>query len=213
MEHSLVKNGDDACRQIGYAIAMLAVLFEVRPKPEGYEPYLAIAAALRPVLDTMPGLRSIDRFRNLRDPAVILSHQWWDDEAALAQWRNVAEHQKAQRAGRDRLFADYRLRIGEEVEGAGAHPDAPHVAIVASTGAACVGATDAFESIYTPGRFLSLFDGLRFDEARTSAESAAVPQGAIESRRVCRIVRDYGMFARDQAPADLRARHDSPAHG
>lgn len=193
---------------------MLAVLFEVRPKPEGYEPYLAIAAGLRPVLDTMPGLRFIDRFRNRRDPAVILSHQWWDDEAALAQWRNVPEHQKAQRAGRDSLFADYRLRIAEAVEaGASGQPAAAHVVIVASAGAPCENATDTFESIYTPGRFLSLFDAPRFDQALALAERAAAPSAAVESRRVCRIVRDYGMFARAQAPADLRARHDPPAHG
>lgn len=193
---------------------MLAVLFEVRPKPEGYEPYLAIAANLRPVLDATPGCLFIDRFRNLSDPAVILSHQFWQDEAALARWRNVPEHRKAQQAGRSKLFADYRLRIAEVVdETAGNDKRVPHVAIVASSEAPCTAATDTFESIYNPGRFLSLFDAADRSGAWALAEKAVAPGGTIATRRVCAVVRDYGMFAREQAPSDLRARHDHLAHG
>lgn len=194
---------------------MLAVLFEVRPKSEGYDAYLSLAANLRPVLDRAPGFLFIDRFRNLRDPAVILSYQHWTDEAALKQWRNVTEHDAAQHAGRGKLFEDYRLRIAEMVDAPAFESTsaAPHVVIVASRGAACDEATDAFESIYNPGRFVSLFDAPDLRAAQALAENAIAPAGTIEDRHVCAIVRDYGMFARDQAPADLRARHDHLVHG
>lgn len=35
----------------------------------------------------------------------------WLDEAAVAAWRNLPEHRRAQAAGRDHVFADYHLRI------------------------------------------------------------------------------------------------------
>ncbi|PYC28474.1 antibiotic biosynthesis monooxygenase [Aquipseudomonas alcaligenes] len=31
----------------------------------------------------------------------------------MRQWRNTEEHRQAQQAGRDGVFADYRLRVAE----------------------------------------------------------------------------------------------------
>jgi heme-degrading monooxygenase HmoA len=33
----------------------------------------------------------------------------------VRQWRNVTEHREAQRAGRQSIFADYRLRVAHVV--------------------------------------------------------------------------------------------------
>ncbi|EST16952.1 putative antibiotic biosynthesis monooxygenase [Pseudomonas putida S610] len=35
----------------------------------------------------------------------------WRDEEAVVQWRNVTAHLSAQRAGRDKIFDDYRVRV------------------------------------------------------------------------------------------------------
>jgi hypothetical protein len=53
---------------------MHALLFELLPKPEGRSRYFEMAAALRPILDTSPGVLFIDRYESLRRPGWILSH-------------------------------------------------------------------------------------------------------------------------------------------
>ena len=92
---------------------MIAVIFEVIPTTEGKEEYLAIAAGLREQLSTLPGFISIERFQSLADPEKILSLSCWQDEAAVAEWRNLEEHRSAQASGRGRLFRDYRIRVGQ----------------------------------------------------------------------------------------------------
>lgn len=90
---------------------MIAVIFEVTPHPDGRQRYLDHAAALRPLLDGIDGFVSVERFQSLANPGKLLSLSVFRDEAALEQWRNLEAHCIAQKAGRDALFADYRLRI------------------------------------------------------------------------------------------------------
>ncbi len=90
---------------------MIAVIFEVRPKPDRRQEYLDIAASLRPVLAEIDGFISVERFESLTEPGKILSLSFFRDEAALAAWRNIAAHRRAQHRGRSEIFADYRLRI------------------------------------------------------------------------------------------------------
>jgi heme-degrading monooxygenase HmoA len=91
---------------------MHAVIFEVWPKEEeGRQEYLDIAAALKPTLEKMDGFISIDRFQSLSDPGKVLSLSFWRDDEAIAGWRRVESHRKAQGKGRSELFRDYRLRI------------------------------------------------------------------------------------------------------
>jgi len=90
---------------------MIAVIFEVRPVEGEKNHYLDIAAALRPLLDEIDGFLSIERFESLSEPGKILSLSFWRDEAAVARWRQQEEHRRAQIAGRQSVFADYRLRI------------------------------------------------------------------------------------------------------
>ena len=94
---------------------MHAVIFEVEPKPDGREEYLEIAAALRADLEKMDGFISIERFASLTNEGKILSLSFWRDEAAIAAWRNLENHRRAQVKGRTELFAGYRLRIAEVV--------------------------------------------------------------------------------------------------
>lgn len=90
---------------------MIAVIFEVRPRAGHRAAYLDIAAALRPALAQMDGFISIERFESLSDPGRMLSLSFWRDEAAVRRWREHADHRAAQRAGRESIFEDYRLRI------------------------------------------------------------------------------------------------------
>jgi heme-degrading monooxygenase HmoA len=70
---------------------------------------------LRPELDRIDGFISIERFESLSMPGKILSLSFWRDEKAVCQWRNVEMHRQAQIKGRNGIFADYRLRIGEVI--------------------------------------------------------------------------------------------------
>jgi len=90
---------------------MIAVIFEVWPKPEHRQTYLDVAASLRPQLEQIDGFISIERFESLTEPGKILSLSFFHDEPAVAAWRNVEAHRRAQAKGRTEVFADYRLRI------------------------------------------------------------------------------------------------------
>ena len=90
---------------------MIAVIFEVWPKPEHKQAYLDTAAALRPILEKIDGFISVERFQSLTQEGKILSLSFWRDEEAVVRWRSHAQHRKAQRAGRTGIFKNYRLRV------------------------------------------------------------------------------------------------------
>lgn len=90
---------------------MIAVIFELEPKPGRAPEYFDIAASLRPALETIDGFISIERFQSLARPGKFLSLSFFRDEAAVAAWRNTEGHRLAQARGRAEIFADYRLRI------------------------------------------------------------------------------------------------------
>jgi heme-degrading monooxygenase HmoA len=92
---------------------MFAVIFEVYPKPDRRAEYLEIANALRSDLETIDGFISIERFTSFVDEDKMLSLSFWRDEAAIADWRNRINHQKAQAKARQEIFIDYRLRVAE----------------------------------------------------------------------------------------------------
>jgi len=114
---------------------MIAVIFEVTPKRRHSDDYFSHAASLKPVLETMDGFISVERFESVTQPGKFVSLSFWRDEDAVKAWRNTMPHRATQRAGREHVFADYRLRVAA-------------------------------------------------------------------------VIRDYGMFERDEAPADSRALHD-----
>ncbi|CNC70007.1 Antibiotic biosynthesis monooxygenase [Yersinia frederiksenii] len=90
---------------------MIAVIFEVEPAEGEYNAYLDYAAALKPVLEQMDGFISVERFQSLSHPQKLLSLSFWRDEDTVKQWRNIEKHRIAQGAGRDGIFAGYRLRV------------------------------------------------------------------------------------------------------
>ena len=92
---------------------MIAVIFEVWPRPEHKQDYLDLAASIRPALEAIDGFIGIERFESLYEPGKILSVSFFENEEAVTAWRNTPEHRDAQRLGRQQYFADYRLRIAE----------------------------------------------------------------------------------------------------
>lgn len=94
---------------------MIVVIFEVRPHPATRQTYLDIAASLGSELAKADGFISVERFQSLADPECLLSLSCWRDEAAVARWRDVESHRRAQELGRASVFQQYRLRIATVV--------------------------------------------------------------------------------------------------
>lgn len=90
---------------------MISVIFEVVPREEFRSRYLDLAQELRPLLDSIDGFISIERFESLSHPGKILSLSFWRDEHAVAEWRRLESHRRAQAAGREYVFREYRLRV------------------------------------------------------------------------------------------------------
>ncbi|WHI45162.1 antibiotic biosynthesis monooxygenase family protein [Microbulbifer sp. JMSA004] len=92
---------------------MIAVIFEVTPKPSGKDKYLAVAADLKEHLTNFDGFISVERFQSLNQPRKILSLSIWRDEESVVNWKNHKAHCDAQHLGKKQLFDNYRIRIGE----------------------------------------------------------------------------------------------------
>jgi heme-degrading monooxygenase HmoA len=90
---------------------VIAVIFEVRPNEGQTDAYFQTAVDLRPRLEKVDGFVSVERFRSLAAPEKILSLSFFEDEDAVRRWRQTDVHRAAQCAGRDHIFADYRLRV------------------------------------------------------------------------------------------------------
>ena len=94
---------------------MFSVIFEVHPRQEKFDFYLDLAKDLRPILEAIDGFIDNERFESSRHPGWILSHSTWRDEKSVVRWRTVAKHHDTQQRGRDEVFQDYHLRVGEIV--------------------------------------------------------------------------------------------------
>jgi len=94
---------------------MIAVIFEAEPAEGRKQDYLDIAAEMRPTLGEIEGFISVERFQSLTDPRKVLSLSFFEDEAAVAQWRTLSAHRGAQKKGRKGIFDDYRLRIASVI--------------------------------------------------------------------------------------------------
>jgi heme-degrading monooxygenase HmoA len=197
---------------------MFAVLFEVHPKSEKWDDYLGIAKMLKPELEAIDGFMENVRYRSLTRPGWLLSLSIWRDEKALVRWRTQAVHHGAQERGRFEIFGDYHLRVGELIGegsteradetqvGAGAivtlvdakRPvkDTPPEEIATSLGfqpGAGLVAWDVFEAVLTPDDVILL---MTFRDQQTAGISR---KDGAQMRRV-RILRDYGMYDRREAP-------------
>jgi heme-degrading monooxygenase HmoA len=78
-------------------VPMFSVIFEVLPRKERFDEYLALAKRLRPILETIDGFVDTERFESRGRPGWILSHSTWRDEKSVVRWRTTAEHDSGAR--------------------------------------------------------------------------------------------------------------------
>ncbi|MBA3408225.1 MAG: antibiotic biosynthesis monooxygenase [Solirubrobacterales bacterium] len=208
---------------------MFAVLFEVQPKASEWDRYLELAGTLRPELVRIPGFLHNERYRSERTEGRLLSLSLWEDEKALVRWRTHGLHHEVQGKGRFEVFEDYHLRVGEVVTDSelGELPQTHLERTEAGAGTAATvieiepgeGAPDE------PPRSADLIDvewyrGIN-DEARRlllaswrGAEPAAdwlAGERHGSRRRHVRVVRDYGLHDRAEAPQYFPAVRDPAA--
>ena len=105
---------------------MFSVIFEVRPNDGRKDDYLELAKHLKPILEKIDGFVDNERFESQLRPGWVLSHSTWRDEKSVVRWRTTGEHHKIQQRGRDAIFQDYHLRVGD-VTFDSAPPDAAPV--------------------------------------------------------------------------------------
>jgi len=210
---------------------VFAVIFEVQPKTERFDDYLALAKQLKPKLEAIDGFVDNERFKSLRDERRLVSLSTWRDEKAVIRWRTQGEHHGVQEKGRLEVFENYHLRVGEifndskipatkqqrfdETEigvakvvsitevGPKQKGDVSGESLVAQLGldrgSHGVIEQETFESITMPGKLLLLTSWR--DAKAAEGFSPKTPAGAKSLRhRSVRIIRDYGMFERREAP-------------
>jgi heme-degrading monooxygenase HmoA len=214
---------------------MFSAMLEVNPFPEQYDAYLGMAKMLRSEIEKIDGFIDNARYASLTRNGWLLSLSSWRDEKSLVRWRVESKHHKVQEAARDRVFADYQLRIGQLVTdtqlpagqtlleqrldvtetGAGtavALFDAKRApdwvkqtaadSIATSLGldlqAAGLVSWDVFDALMTPGDVILVATWRDMDAAEAFSRSATLPDG-VRLRHV-RVIREYGMFDRREAP-------------
>ncbi|MBB3260092.1 heme-degrading monooxygenase HmoA [Paraburkholderia bannensis] len=214
---------------------MFSAMLEVNPAPEQFDAYLGMAKMLRPELEKIEGFIDNNRYASLTREGWLLSLSSWRDEKSLIRWRTTTKHHKIQQAARDRVFADYRLRIGQTVAdtrvpqgealteqrldvtevGAGkavtlldatrdaawvrqAGADAVRESLGLPLDAAGLVAWDAFDALMAPGDVVVVATWRDMEAAEAFERQTAL---AADARlRHIRIIREYGMFDRREAP-------------
>ncbi|WP_244808501.1 antibiotic biosynthesis monooxygenase family protein [Caballeronia zhejiangensis] len=214
---------------------MFSAMLEVNPVPDQFDVYLGMAKMLRPELEQIEGFVDNTRYTSLTRKGWLLSLSSWRDEKALVRWRTTSKHHKIQQAARDRVFADYRLRIGQLVSdthvpegqalteqrldvtqaGAGkavtllnamrapdwiAQASAQSVAesLGLDTQAQGLVAWDAFNALLSPGDAIVVATW-RDQAAADAFERDAAQLNDVRLRHI-RVIREYGMFDRREAP-------------
>ena len=64
---------------------------------------------MRALAEAMPGFLGIKSF--VADDGENVSISRFEDAAALTAWREHPEHRKAQRIGRERIYASYAIEV------------------------------------------------------------------------------------------------------
>ncbi len=197
---------------------MFVVLFEVQPKASEWDRNLQLAGTLRPELVRIPGFIDNERYTSERTEGRLLSLSVWEDEKALVRWRTHGLHHEIQGKGRFEVFEDYHLRVGEVVtDSASGELAQTHLERTEAGAGTAATVTEVdpgerapedqpsspdlvdvewYSGINTEGKRL-LLASWRGDEA--AAEWLAGKRDGSRHRHV-RVVRDYGLHDRAEAP-------------
>jgi heme-degrading monooxygenase HmoA len=198
---------------------MIALFFEVQPKPHHEATYFEMAAKLKPELDASGGMDFLDRSRSNARPGWFLSHQFWQDEASMTRWRVNGVHHRAQVCGRTDILDDYRLRVAQVIaeyrsdSPPSAMPVPPYatyndpsrvddryiLSILSRDGPVEGVDGESFASVYDPKLTVTVVTPPTGGHAfGLLAQAASFP--TIDVLRLGLVSRDYGMFDRAEAP-------------
>lgn len=87
-----------------------AVIFTSKRTDADGAGYAAMADAMAEMAAKQPGYLGHE---SARDGGVGITVSYWQDEASLKNWKQVAEHLGAQRLGRERWYSHYVTRIAK----------------------------------------------------------------------------------------------------
>ena len=91
----------------------VVTVFRSHVRPDALEEYGSTAPAVLDLALGMPGLVDVKSFAAADGEQVTIAT--FADEESQRAWREHAQHRVAQRAGRDRFYADYTLQVCETV--------------------------------------------------------------------------------------------------
>jgi heme-degrading monooxygenase HmoA len=106
----------DAARPAGepdFEPGQIVTVFRSRLRPDAGQDYVDRATEMARLAATMPGLVDVTAFT--ADDGERLTLVTFADEPSQRAWREHAEHRLAQRAGRDRFYAEYSIQVCETV--------------------------------------------------------------------------------------------------
>lgn len=223
---------------------MFCGMLEVNPKSDQFNTYFGMAKMLKPELEKIDGFLENARYTSLTRSEWVLSLSSWRDEKALVRWSVESNHHKTMQTARDRIFADYRMHIGEFISdtqlpegqtllqqrldateaGIGkaitlldaqrepewlkqVRGDAVAKSLGFDPDVSDAVEWDVFDAIATPGDVIALVKWSDLAEAESFERVASLPESV--RLRTIRVIRDYGMFDRREAPqyfADVHAK-------
>ena len=188
------------------------LFFEVMPKPGHEKHYFEHVERLKPALANHTGLLWLQRYKDADQANLILSHQLWDGESSLANWRHDRDHRKSQIAGMTKHFADYRIRVGRRIwdfdQGTenGTLPVEGDLQFVLTVHGAAPAETAAFAGLGTMHRrFINVIEPTRavllisLDHVPTNL-CDQIKSSQYDAAALFEVSRDYGMFDRNAAP-------------
>jgi heme-degrading monooxygenase HmoA len=86
----------------------VAVIFSSRRRP-GDDGYGAMSGRMAELAAQQPGFLGVESARGEDGFGITVSY--WKDEASARAWKGVGEHAEAQRAGRERWYEGYAVRV------------------------------------------------------------------------------------------------------
>jgi heme-degrading monooxygenase HmoA len=198
--------------------APIGLFFEVAPNPGHLNHYFSYVEKLKPELEKHDGLIWLNRYRAQFDDYSLLSHQLWDSEKSLENWRQNKQHRLAQKAGIKKHFKDYRIRIGQRlacwqadlVTDANFDSTSKSDALLVSIQSRAVISNTAFNKYASlDGAYHGLSASDQFitlvtpnDLSSVLALTSSISPGSIDKIELFLISRDYSMTNRIQAPRD-----------
>jgi heme-degrading monooxygenase HmoA len=92
---------------------MVVVVFRITFRPDlPASEYESTGARMVEIVSAIPGFLGMD-YAEVDGGELLIAR--FESHEALAEWRNHPEHQAAQRLGRERFFAGYRIEVCEAV--------------------------------------------------------------------------------------------------